>query len=257
LLLFTFLKKQKIAGKKLMVFMSSVNAVKFYADLLNYIDIPVQSLHGQMKQSQRQSVFNSFSTASSVILVCTDVAARGLDIPKVDWIVQYDPPDDPREYIHRVGRTARGASGTGKALLFLLPEELGFLRYLKSSGVPVNEYTFPENKVSNIQQQLERLIEKAYHLHRASRDAYKSYIHAYAAHSLKDCFEVDKLDLQKVAKSFGFASPPKVDLNIKHRSKRENSQTLKKKSMSGSGHAFSADNPYGKREKSDKRQFAR
>lgn len=49
----------------------------------------------------------------------------------VDWIIQYDPPDDPKEYIHRVGRTARGRNGKGRALLLLLPEELGFLRYLK------------------------------------------------------------------------------------------------------------------------------
>jgi len=75
--------------------------------------------------------------------LCTDVAARGLDIPKVDWIVQYDPPDDPKEYIHRVGRTARGATATGKALLFLLPEEIGFLHYLKEANVPLSEYTFP------------------------------------------------------------------------------------------------------------------
>jgi hypothetical protein len=49
----------------------------------------------------------------------------------VDWIIQYDPPDDPKEYIHRVGRTARGRNGKGRALLLLLPEELGFLSYLQ------------------------------------------------------------------------------------------------------------------------------
>ena len=49
----------------------------------------------------------------------------------MDWIIQYDPPDDPKEYIHRVGRTARGRAGRGRALLLLLPEEVGFLRYLR------------------------------------------------------------------------------------------------------------------------------
>ena len=63
------------------------------------------------------------------------MAARGLDIPAVDWIIQFDPPDDPREYIHRVGRTARGQAGRGRALLLLLPEELGFLKYLKDAKV--------------------------------------------------------------------------------------------------------------------------
>ena len=61
------------------------------------------------------------------------MAARGLDIPAVDWIIQYDPPDDPKEYIHRVGRTARGQHGRGRALLLLLPQELGFLQYLRVS----------------------------------------------------------------------------------------------------------------------------
>ena len=71
--------------------------------------------------------------AAKGVLLCTDVAARGLDIPAVDWIIQYDPPDDPKEYIHRVGRTARGRSGQGRALLRLLREEMGFVRYLKVS----------------------------------------------------------------------------------------------------------------------------
>merc|ERR1719327_1975650 len=157
MLLFTFLKRNK--DKKVMVFLSSCNAVKFHDELLNYIDVPVVCIHGQKKQASRSSTFYSFCQADKGIMLCTDVAARGLDIPKVDWIVQYDPPDEPKEYIHRVGRTARGAGGSGKALLFLMPEELGFLHYLRRAGVPVAEYSFPTNKLSNIQGQLERIIE--------------------------------------------------------------------------------------------------
>merc|ERR1719160_1299771 len=217
MLLFTFLKRNK--DKKIMVFLSSCNAVKFHDELLNYIDVPTVCIHGQKKQASRSSTFYSFCQADKGIMLCTDVAARGLDIPKVDWIVQYDPPDEPKEYIHRVGRTARGATGSGKALLFLMPEELGFLQYLRRAGVPVSEYTFPMNKLSNIQTQLERVIEKNYHLHRSSRDAYRSYLHAYAAHSLKEVFDVNNLDLAQLAKSFGFGAPPKVDLNLKMKSK--------------------------------------
>jgi ATP-dependent RNA helicase DDX18/HAS1 len=74
-----------------------------YSELFNYIDIPVKDIHGKQKQQKRTSTFFEFCQADKGILLCTDVAARGLDIPAVDWIIQYDPPDDPKEYIHRVG----------------------------------------------------------------------------------------------------------------------------------------------------------
>ena len=67
--------------------------------------------------------------------------------------MQYDPPDDPRDYIHRVGRTAR-AGKVGKSLLFLLESELGFLRYLKEAKVPLNEYVFPADRIENVQTQV-------------------------------------------------------------------------------------------------------
>ncbi|KAK2190531.1 hypothetical protein NP493_77g03038 [Ridgeia piscesae] len=108
---------------------------------------------GKQKQMKRTQTFFQFCNAKEGILLCTDVAARGLDIPQVDWIVQYDPPDDPKEYIHRVGRTARGEGGRGHALLILRPEELGFLRYLKQAKVPLNEFEFSWGKISNIQPQ--------------------------------------------------------------------------------------------------------
>eukprot|EP01098_Paradermamoeba_levis_P016675 TRINITY_DN913_c0_g1_i1.p1 TRINITY_DN913_c0_g1~~TRINITY_DN913_c0_g1_i1.p1 ORF type:complete len:649 (+),score=239.32 TRINITY_DN913_c0_g1_i1:128-2074(+) len=262
LLLFTFLKKN--LNKKIIVFFSSCNAVKFYSELLNYVDIPVLDLHGKQKQQKRTNTFFEFGNAKTGILLCTDVAARGLDIPQVDWIIQYDPPDDPKEYIHRVGRTAR-AGNKGKALLMLLPQELGFLRYLKQAKVPLNEYEFPQSKILNVQSQLEKLVEKNYYLYRSARDAYRSYLLAYISHSHKEIFNAHNLDLQQVAKSFGFSVPPKVDFDFEKAGKGVkrrgggggfgDENAYKKKKLQ-TGHAFSASNPYGKREPNDKRQFS-
>ncbi|KAK7800442.1 hypothetical protein U0070_009032 [Myodes glareolus] len=229
LLLFTVLKKNR--KKKVMVF-SSCMSVKYHYELLNYIDLPVLAIHGRQKQNKRTTTFFQFCNADSGILLCTDVAARGLDIPEVDWIVQYDPPDDPKEYIHRVGRTARGLNGRGHALLILRPEELGFLRYLKQSKVPLNQFDFSWSKVSDIQSQLEKLIEKNYFLHKSAQEAYKSYIRAYDSHSLKQIFDVNNLNLPQVALSFGFKVPPFVDLNVS-----SNDGKLKKRG-GGSGFGY-------------------
>ncbi|XP_064553319.1 probable ATP-dependent RNA helicase pitchoune isoform X2 [Drosophila montana] len=212
LVLFTFLKKNR--KKKVMVFFSSCMSVKYHHELFNYIDLPVTSIHGKQKQTKRTSTFFQFCNAETGILLCTDVAARGLDIPQVDWIVQYDPPDDPREYIHRVGRTARGSGTSGHALLMLRPEELGFLRYLKAAKVPLNEFEFSWQKIADIQLQLEKLIAKNYFLNQSAKEAFKSYVRAYDSHQLKQIFNVNTLDLQAVSKSFGFLVPPVVDLKV-------------------------------------------
>lgn len=259
LLLFTFLKKN-YKKKKIMVFFSSCNSVKFHAELLNYIDIPVMDIHGRQKQQRRTTTFFQFCKQNSGVLCCTDVAARGLDIPKVDWIIQFDPPDDPKEYIHRVGRTARGATGSGRALLFLTPEETGFLHYLKMAKVSLNEYEFPTHKVANVQSQLQRLIEKNYYLNKAARDAFRSYLLAYASHSHKNIFNVQELDIQAVGLAFGFTTPPRVDIafgtkGVKGRKQGQAKHNPKTQGMSN-GRGFSASNPYGKRQSNDKRQFS-
>lgn len=232
LLLFTFLRRN-LHEKKIIVFFSSCNSVKYHADLLNYIDVPCLSLYGKQKQRKRTSTFFEFIHAKTGILLCTDVAARGLDIPSVDWIIQYDPPDDPKEYIHRVGRTARGAGAKGKALLFLLPSEIGFLRYLKQSKVSLNEFEFPQDKIASVQSQLEKLVEKNYYLNRAAKDGFRSYIHAYASHSLKNIFIIDDLDLTKVSKSFGFSEAPNVTFNL---SGKSNSSIRRRNKNEGAGY---------------------
>ncbi|NXP66016.1 DDX18 helicase, partial [Chloropsis cyanopogon] len=197
LLLFTFLKKNR--KKKLMVFFSSCMSVKYHYELLNYIDLPVLAIHGKQKQTKRTTTFFQFCNAESGILLLPDL------------VVCYS---FQKEYIHRVGRTARGINGRGHALLILRPEELGFLRYLKQART-FNSYNclcllwfyFSPH-------QLEKLIEKNYFLHKSAQEAYKAYIRAYDSHSLKQIYDVNNLDLPKVCLSFGFKVPPFVDLSI-------------------------------------------
>ncbi|OAX81453.1 ATP-dependent RNA helicase HAS1 [Emergomyces africanus] len=214
LLLFSFLKRN--LKKKIIVFFSSCNCVKYHAELLNYIDLPVLDLHGKQKQQKRTNTFFEFCNATQGTLICTDVAARGLDIPAVDWIVQFDPPDDPRDYIHRVGRTARGANGKGRSLMFLQPSE--------EARVPVVEFDFPAKKIVNVQSQLEKLIGQNYYLNKSAKEGYKSYLQAYASHSLRSVFDVHKLDLVKVAKGFGFPTPPRVDITLAASMSRDKKQ---------------------------------
>ncbi|KAL3630221.1 hypothetical protein CASFOL_023205 [Castilleja foliolosa] len=251
-LLYSFLKRN--LSKKVMVFFSSCHSVKFHSELLTYIQIDCQDIHGKQKQQKRTSTFFDFCKADKGILLCTDVAARGLDIPAVDWIVQYDPPDDPKEYIHRVGRTARGEGAKGNALLFLIPEELKFLSYLKAAKVNVKEYEFDQKKLANVQSHLEKLVSNNYYLNKSAKDAYRSYILAYNSHSMKDIFNVHRLDLQAVAASFCFTSPPKVNINIDSNASKSRKKPRK---IEGSRHGFSDNNPYGKKVEGDARQFVR
>jgi ATP-dependent RNA helicase DDX10/DBP4 len=88
-------------------------------------------------------------------LFATDIAARGLDFPSVDWVVQVDAPEDAETYIHRVGRTARYES-KGQSLLFLLPsEEEGMAKALASRNVPIEKIKVKESKTMSIQNQLQ------------------------------------------------------------------------------------------------------
>ncbi|XP_068306054.1 DEAD-box ATP-dependent RNA helicase 51-like [Pyrus communis] len=251
LLLYSFLIKN--TSKKVMVFFSSCNSVKFHSELLRYVNVDCFDIHGKQKQQKRTTTFFDFCKAEKGILLCTDVAARGLDIPAVDWILQFDPPDEPTEYIHRVGRTARGEGAKGKALLFLIPEELQFIRYLKAANVPVKPYDFNEKKLKNVQSKLEEMVQNNYYLNKSAKEAYTSYLLAYNSHSMKDIFNVHRLDLQAVAASFCFSNPPKVHLNLD-----SNKSKFKKKIRKEAGrNGFSESNPYGNRKGGDDRQFVR
>ena len=122
--------------------------------------------------------------------------------------------------------------------------------------VTLNEYEFPASKIANVQSQLTKLVEKNFYLAKSARDAYRSYLLAYASHGLKEVFDVHKLDLLAVCVAFGFAIPPKVHLNLKTRGRKARMKGKEAHMSGGGGRDFSSDNPYGKRAADDKRQFS-
>ena len=91
-------------------------------------------LHGSIGQQERRLTVQQFTASRGGVLICTDVAARGLDLPSVDWIIQYDPPSEVEDYVHRIGRTARSGR-KGSAVLFLCEEERPYLDLLAGQNL--------------------------------------------------------------------------------------------------------------------------
>jgi ATP-dependent RNA helicase DDX10/DBP4 len=117
--------------------------------------LPLMHLHGKQKQPTRLDIFQRFSQSTVALLVCTDIASRGLDFPLVDWVIQLDCPEDVDMYIHRVGRTARYQSG-GKGLTILCPsEEEGMKRRWEEKGLEVKRIRIKESKMGQLQQQMQ------------------------------------------------------------------------------------------------------
>lgn len=156
-LLWSFLKSH--LQTKTLVFLSSCRQVRFVFETFRRLHpgVPLLHLHGKQKQTTRLATFQRFTTMQKAVLFATDIAARGLDFPAVDWVVQVDAPEDAETYVHRVGRTARYESA-GRALLFLMPsEEEGMKAVLEKKGLEVEKIKIKASKTQNIENQLQNL----------------------------------------------------------------------------------------------------
>ncbi|KAK8893865.1 ATP-dependent RNA helicase ddx18 [Tritrichomonas musculus] len=228
-LLITFLTSKRAKGKKIMIFFSTRSSVRFHHDLLSALKINTIAIHGEQSQQKRIEGFNSFRESKEGIMICTDVAARGLDIPAVEWIIQYDPPSSEKEYIHRVGRSAR-AGAEGQALLFLMENEKPFLQILRSAKVPLQKLPMP--KLNELKLVLAEALSKDRKLMKSAKEALQSYLLAYEQHPLRNCFDIAKLDIEGVAKSFGFEEMPQLDIQESRKKKSaDNGAWIQKEKM--------------------------
>ncbi len=221
-------------------------------------EVVLHRMHGSLSQPVRTATLRSFSACKTPsLLITTDVSSRGLDIPSVDLVIEYDPAFSFADHIHRVGRTAR-AGRSGDAALFLLPgAEEGYIELLKSSTPPSSQpyeailkkglmakLEFPvetsakpedaqsyHDKAETLQLHLEqRLLNDAKRLELA-RNGFKSHIRAYATH-VKDervHFDITQLHLGHVAKSFGLREAPGgIGSGIERKAKKKGSRDAPK-----------------------------
>ncbi|KAL4544588.1 hypothetical protein Ndes2526B_g00544 [Nannochloris sp. 'desiccata'] len=212
--------------EKIIVYFLTCACVDYFTTALPRLaackKISFHALHGRMKQAARETTLASFAGATSGVLLATDVAARGLDIPDVHWVVQHDPPQDPSAFVHRCGRTAR-MGRSGSALAFLTPAELPYVDFLKLRKIPLTEET-PEDldnleftkteeekkSLKNALTFLKRESESDRAVMEAGTKAFVSYIRAYKEHHCKYIFRLEDVPLGRLAASFALLKLPRM-----------------------------------------------
>ena len=120
----------EISGHSCIVFVRTVHDAQRLSIVLRLLGFSAVPLHGQLSQSNRLGALNKFKSGGRSILVATDVASRGLDIPAVDYVVNYDIPTHSKDYIHRVGRTAR-AGRAGKSVTLVTQYDVELLQRIE------------------------------------------------------------------------------------------------------------------------------
>jgi ATP-dependent RNA helicase DDX55/SPB4 len=196
-------------------------------------NIYITGLHGKMVPKKRTLLYQKFVScdhSSTAVMFCTDVAARGIDIPDVDWIIQLTAPKDPAFFIHRIGRTAR-AGREGNALIFVTEEERSYIELLRGRGVPMNEMDWtdqnhgldsdPTNTHSNedILSTIRTICHTDRDLLESGSTAFISFIRAYKENLCSYIFRMDQLAIGDVARSYSLLKLPKIAETVKFKSR--------------------------------------
>lgn len=148
---------RKLAGKSVIIFTNTVHDTVRLTLMLRSMGIAAIPLHSKLSQSTRLGSLNKFRSGGRDVLVATDVAARGLDIPQVDYVVNYGVPMGSKDYIHRVGRTAR-AGREGKAITFVCQYDVEFLLRIEGViGTKLMEWVVNPEEMDGIREKVEEV----------------------------------------------------------------------------------------------------
>ncbi|KAF1364678.1 DEAD-domain-containing protein [Lizonia empirigonia] len=224
--LWSFIQASK--KSKILCFFSSAKTVRFVYESFRHMQpgIPLLHIHGRQKQGARLDVTAKFSAAKNSCLFATDVAARGLDFPAVDFVIQVDCPDDVDTYIHRVGRTAR-YNREGRGVLFLAPsEEEGMLKRLEQKKVPIELINVRQKKKTSIKEQLQNMNFKDPAVKYLGQKAFMTHVKSLYLQKDKEVFKLKEYNLEAYAASLGLPGTPRIKFlqNDDSRSKKQASR---------------------------------
>uniref|UniRef100_A0A8K9VCD1 ATP-dependent RNA helicase n=1 Tax=Oncorhynchus mykiss TaxID=8022 RepID=A0A8K9VCD1_ONCMY len=194
-MLFSFIRSH--LQKKVIVLFACCQEVQYLLRVFCRLrpGMPILALHGKQQQMKRVEVYNDFIKKKNAVLFATDIAARGLDFPAVNWVLQFHCPEDANTHIHRVGRTARYKEG-GEALLVLLPsEEERMLSQLQEKKVPINRIQKP--RLLQEQKSVKQISEQKSEL--GLTTCFVSYLRSVYLMKNKEVFDVFQLKLQEYA----------------------------------------------------------
>eukprot|EP01127_Copromyxa_protea_P017047 TRINITY_DN5164_c0_g1_i1.p1 TRINITY_DN5164_c0_g1~~TRINITY_DN5164_c0_g1_i1.p1 ORF type:complete len:742 (-),score=216.96 TRINITY_DN5164_c0_g1_i1:36-2102(-) len=218
-LLWSFIRSHLTS--KMMIFFSSQKQVRYYFEAFRQLrpGMRLLNLHGKMSQQKRMEVYWSFhdlekqKNIPGACLLCTDIAARGLDFKGVDWVIQADCPEDTDTYIHRAGRTAR-MNKDGSSLLLLLPSEEKMAEMIKDRKIPLEKIDCNPEKQQNIIRQLQATCLQDTNIKLLAQKAVRSYVRGVSLMANKDIFKADELPVEEFSQSLGLVIAPKLPVNI-------------------------------------------
>ncbi|OQE19810.1 hypothetical protein PENSTE_c014G02572 [Penicillium steckii] len=203
--------------QKTIFFVSTCSSVDYLSMILPIIlgdDYTVVPLHGKHPANVRQKNFARFTTSTSPsILLTTDVASRGLDIPSVDLVVQIDPPSDPKTFIHRCGRAGR-AGRRGLSIVLLHPgreeDYVSFLEIRKTPVAPFNLPTPSDEDAEAATESVRKVMRQDRSHHDKGQKAFVSWLRSYSKHQASSIFRVADLDWEALGKAWGLLKLPKM-----------------------------------------------